>query len=89
MKIVLVKKKYPECRGYSLLPGMRCRWSQAWTGSGIVHKGRVKVRPQGAAVHPTHPSTRLEVRLPRSKEKCMVLGRCLLGTLVPGLEGLV
>lgn len=61
----------------------------AWTGSGIVHKGRVKGRPQEAAVHLTHPSTRLEVRLPRSKEKCVALGRYLLGTLVSGPEGLV
>lgn len=36
----------------------------------MVHKERVKVRLQ-EAVHPTHPSTRLKVRLPRSNEKGM------------------
>lgn len=36
-----------------------------------MYNGRVKVRPQGAAVPPTGPSSRLESRLPRGKAKGM------------------
>lgn len=58
-----------------------------WTEAGIVHKGMVRVRLQEAAVHPTYPSTRLEVRLPRGKVEGMALGRLLLRTLVSDPKG--
>lgn len=63
MKMVLVRKKHPGCRGPA------ASWDEvqvepAWIGAGMVHKGKVKVRLQEAAVHPTHPSTRLDLRLP-------------------------
>lgn len=62
MKMVLVRKKHSGCRGPA------ASWDEvqvepAWIGAGMVHKGKVKVRLQEAAVHPTHPSTRLDLRL--------------------------
>ena len=58
-----------------------------WTEAGIILKGIVEVRAQEAAVHPTCPSSMLEVRLPRGKAKDMALGRLLVRTLVSDPDG--
>lgn len=65
--MVLVRKN-PEHRGPATSWDV-VQVEPAWTGAGMVHKGRVEVRPQEAAVLCTHPSTRLEVTLPRGKGK--------------------
>lgn len=57
------------------------------TEAGIILKGIVEVRAQEAAVHPTCPSSMLEVRLPRGKAKDMALGRLLVRTLVSDPDG--
>lgn len=69
MKTVLVRQKHPAGREDLQLPEMRCRWRPAWRGTGTVPKGRVRVRPQQVAVHPSRPSTRLEMRLLEARQR--------------------